>query len=1295
MADKLKPAFRVAYGLDAATEKVINVGMADKNVGSDGVNVDFFNEYNTLPHYKENRGYDVQHAVIFNNRAWYALENIPKPAGPFNPAKWQSLRVDPTWENTGNVNPVRLRSGQYLEIFTGGGAVTYTLPEKPTKGDTITIKNSGARAGHGEPHVISTEAQPLYNINVYDQLKNNSALTRFIITKNRTTITMVFDGSAWNLQEDQSEHNIVRMTQGTESEVNVGDVLMAMTSKGTMSVKLPKNVMDGESIQMYDAEGYMAKYHVTVKPNTGQKIDMSTSNLVCRKTGVWTFTWNQASSSWTTYNTDKRMRVRQIQSSTTAESFDYIMYQNMAGTTLAEVVLPDGVENGDMIIVDCKMMRRGQKLTVKVQDGTPLEICTTRNEQIPRYSEYGVAAGGALPRVKSIDVVAGIDQNYPAVMTFSYMESADGSTRLWYLIDSAPQIERVDAKNRSRVGVAPLATQDEVNKNHEQNPDDESIVTPKTLANMTATVDRRGIAMTVGPSEILETDEGKLNADKMVTVYRLNQRTALENRKGVAAIATQSEAHGSTDDAKIITAKKLNNRKASPTQTGIAATVTPGGQPGSNRTAAGTGVYNHADEINIVTPKVLREYKATETASGAVWLATDDEVRNGTQHAANIPTVVTPVSLGRRIAQESNHGLIAIASQSETNTGTNDTKAITPKKLNERLASDTMSGISRFASDAEFAAGTKDSNAVATVNAKGQLSVDPSRIKAYFSANARWSQDTESGTDISGNYWDGMSYKILKATVSQRGTLRIATDAEVKNGSINDVIVTPLTLQNKKASTVAWGITRYGTDAEMYGANDATAGSITTNLLGLKRAFKNGINDATYNGFAARMGGDVTGIAGVVQLANEDYSTGVVDKVNGTTKYDLSKSKGDGWAITPRGLHLALQNYVPVQGVAYDSARLGGVVASDWVRRTVAQTITAVHTFSEIPVFSKGATASAGEISAPRIVSRDNHSQSLVIGTTGQDGASGLQIRSKRTGVAGQNDWTIWSQGGQSADLGVGQFGIGPGDGKSPVLILDSNGSSSVKADFGIGGKLTVSGADISLQGRQVVTKIANQNTLEFGRNNAVRIGSTDANSTVIINTAGAEIGKVLHTGNVQSHLDPVYLRQDGGTVSTSFVVKNTGVRSDVATFNKVVSNSPVSSYPNGYFCVEIVDTATANTYPRFAPYPGQDPNQYPADTANTGTLTQVGQDTGRIQYWSRKGSRAVYVRTVAANGTSWNAWGRMYTSDMPPAPDEIGAWKPGEVTDSITVTDYVKIKNLIIRPNPVTKTVDFEWTDN
>ena len=92
MSDLLKQHFRATNGLDAGGNKVINVALADRNVKTDGVSVEYVIQENTIQKYDPTRGYLTDFAVTYGRRIWIANKDIPKPAGNFNQANWTSLR---------------------------------------------------------------------------------------------------------------------------------------------------------------------------------------------------------------------------------------------------------------------------------------------------------------------------------------------------------------------------------------------------------------------------------------------------------------------------------------------------------------------------------------------------------------------------------------------------------------------------------------------------------------------------------------------------------------------------------------------------------------------------------------------------------------------------------------------------------------------------------------------------------------------------------------------------------------------------------------------------------------------------------------------------------------------------------------------------------------------------------------------------------------------------------------------------------------------------------------------------
>lgn len=88
------------------------------------------------------------------------------------------------------------------------------------------------------------------------------------------------------------------------------------------------------------------------------------------------------------------------------------------------------------------------------------------------------------------------------------------------------------------------------------------------------------------------------------------------------------------------------------------------------------------------------------------------------------------LEVNRDQATESVLGLVEIATQTETNTGTNDTAAVTPLKLAGRTATETRTGIAEIATQAETDAGTDDERIVTPLKLKTFLDTYQGGYKA-------------------------------------------------------------------------------------------------------------------------------------------------------------------------------------------------------------------------------------------------------------------------------------------------------------------------------------------------------------------------------------------------------------------------------------------------------------------------------------------------------------------------------------------------------------------------------------
>ncbi|MGC5183950.1 hypothetical protein ACPXBI_28260, partial [Escherichia coli] len=88
------------------------VATADRTVLSDGVNVEFLIQENTLQQYDSTRGYTSGFAVIYDNRIWVSNRDIAKPAGNFNELYWTSVRTDAKWRVVSSGTTI-LKSGEF------------------------------------------------------------------------------------------------------------------------------------------------------------------------------------------------------------------------------------------------------------------------------------------------------------------------------------------------------------------------------------------------------------------------------------------------------------------------------------------------------------------------------------------------------------------------------------------------------------------------------------------------------------------------------------------------------------------------------------------------------------------------------------------------------------------------------------------------------------------------------------------------------------------------------------------------------------------------------------------------------------------------------------------------------------------------------------------------------------------------------------------------------------------------------------------------------------------------------
>ena len=185
---------------------------------------------------------------------------------------------------------------------------------------------------------------------------------------------------------------------------------------------------------------------------------------------------------------------------------------------------------------------------------------------------------------------------------------------------------------------------------------------------------------------------------------------------------------------------------------------------------------------------------ATTEVVGVVELATNAETQAGT----DATRAVTPAGLSSRTATETRAGLASVATQAQTDTGADDATIVTPKKLATRLnallvqATELAFGWTKIATQAQTDTGTDDT-----------ATVTPKKLRAW----------------------------VKQATEGLLGMAKVATQAQTDAGADDATIVTPKKLR--------WGVT-YSIGSNGYIILPSWLGGFT-----IQYGQQGGINNAT------------------------------------------------------------------------------------------------------------------------------------------------------------------------------------------------------------------------------------------------------------------------------------------------------------------------------------------------------------------------------------------------------------------------------------------------------------------
>jgi len=309
-------------------------------------------------------------------------------------------------------------------------------------------------------------------------------------------------------------------------------------------------------------------------------------------------------------------------------------------------------------------------------------------------------------------------------------------------------------------GVAELATTAEA----QAGTDDERIITPKKLQDVTATATRKGVIelatdaeTTTGTDTARAVTPAALRA--ALLVHGMPTANPLANGTNLNSVAVSGFYRGAAGGYTNL-----------PTRPGGGTTFdfdlvhvqAPAGEASQMMFVSGTEIYfrnKDAGTWSVWQRLITASNVATESAQGIIELANSTEVITGT----DTEKAVTPAGLAGLTATTGRRGIIEIATTSEAQAGTDSERALTPQALQQVTASSIRKGVAEIATDAEVQAGTDE-----------ERIVTPAGLRA------------------------------CTATTTREGVIRVATGTEANEGSASNLAIVPNTLRLYPGSCRAW-----------------------------------------------------------------------------------------------------------------------------------------------------------------------------------------------------------------------------------------------------------------------------------------------------------------------------------------------------------------------------------------------------------------------------------------------------------------------------------------------------------
>ena len=191
-------------------------------------------------------------------------------------------------------------------------------------------------------------------------------------------------------------------------------------------------------------------------------------------------------------------------------------------------------------------------------------------------------------------------------------------------------------------------------------------------------------------------------------------------------------------------------------------------------------------------------------------------------------------------ANESNPGIAEIATNSEAQAGTDNTRALTPANLQQVTATATRKGVVELATDAEAQAGTDDTRALTPKSLQAVTATESRNGIVELATTAEAQGGTESSHVLT-----PAALQTVTATQTRKGIVELATNAEAQTGTDAEKAVTPAALKAVTATTGRRGLIAVATDAEALAGTNNSDAIVPTSL---KAALDNRFNGVEIDG---------------------------------------------------------------------------------------------------------------------------------------------------------------------------------------------------------------------------------------------------------------------------------------------------------------------------------------------------------------------------------------------------------------------------------------------------------------